>query len=217
MPKRRHEKNKHHNFGAVSAKPGIRTRISVPAYGFLRFPQRPIVRGGLLTGRTYIPVSAGFPCYGCGRPDWRTTSFDGTIVICRRGIRDGGIQKTDKNGSPYFLYHLSGQNSAPNYSRIAYAPERAFPEDLDRVNRDLLNMLSLRAEHRNGLLERGLSDDAIAKRGYKSLSLEGRGKRRNNWWTRTESSCAPQSQACTSRTVLGLSQGPAGLLSRYAT
>jgi hypothetical protein len=100
-----------------------------------------------------------------------------------------GLHRVDKSGGDYWLYRIGGSindrdadNGVPKSvaamhsqtSQPVLAP--ADPDTLDKVYRALLKGLSLSAVHRDNLRKRGLSDEEINFREYKSLIGPGRSK-----------------------------------------
>ncbi len=87
-------------------------------------------------------------------------------------------KKKDKNGAEYHLHRLDG--TAP---RTAPAPplppsgpvaERADADTLHTVYSALLARLQLSEAHREALRQRGLTDDEIDRRDYRTLAVQGR-------------------------------------------
>jgi hypothetical protein len=126
------------------------------------------------------------PCPICGKTDWCSVSMDGRLVACRRESKGATKVKTDKSGAEYYLHRigpLSDSNigtttreEKPRCAAVAATPvSRAEPASLDRAYQALLTNLSLSDFHRDALKARGLSDDEIAKRGYRSYPRTGRG------------------------------------------
>jgi hypothetical protein len=74
----------------------------------------------------------------------------------------------------YWLHRLTDDSRpAPEIPEEPTA-ERAMPEDLDRVYRALLGLLSLSSAHRKALLRRGLDEGAIHGASYRTLLKTGR-------------------------------------------
>lgn len=116
-------------------------------------------------------VSKTDRCPICGKSDWCSVSRDGTVICCRRDYGSGGIPKNDRSGTPYWLHFKNepAANSAPPHSKEKDRP-RANADVLNEVYKELLREFSLHDPHRRNLLERGLSDGEINRRGYGSLS-----------------------------------------------
>lgn len=128
-------------------------------------------------------------CPICGKPDWCSISTDGTWAVCRRVDTGDGLHRVDKSGGDYWLYRIGGsiddsdmdngtqRDVAADYSETSQpvlAP--ADPDTLDKVYRALLQELSLSAVHRENLRKRGLSDEEINFREYRTLVGPGRAK-----------------------------------------
>lgn len=106
---------------------------------------------------------------------------DGALVLCRN-VSDGAVQtKMDTTGTEYYVHII---NSDVPYSRDSLDgavgpsatpdPEPASPEIVDKAYRMLLSELTLSPEHREMLRVRGLSDDEIKLRGYRSFPFTNR-------------------------------------------
>jgi hypothetical protein len=89
-----------------------------------------------------------------------------------------GIHRVDKAGTDYWLYRIDGTSkpvpvgSLPDVSQ--QEPERAPDDVLYKVYTGLLRALSLSDAHRANLRKRGLTDEEIDKRKYRTLPLQGR-------------------------------------------
>lgn len=126
----------------------------------------------------WISVSTSAPCPICGKPDWCAISADGKFAICRRECK-GGQEKRDQNGATYYSHLLEAPlppmkrtSEVKRETETAY--ERADADTLYLAYSTLLNSLSLSDAHRQQLQKRGLSDEQIQERGYKSLGRNGR-------------------------------------------
>ena len=119
------------------------------------------------------------PCPICGKTDWCSMSSDGAVYCCRRMDTEGGIQKIDKSGIPYCLYFEEGWNET--YSTHPFTKsenvKRAEPAILDQVYQKLLHRFPLTSAHRQNLIQRGLNNEEIEKRGYGSLGANKRWKK----------------------------------------
>src|ERR1051326_6071833 len=121
---------------------------------------------------TWLEATRVEPCPICDKSDWCTRTAEGTYAICRRLDTGQGRHKVDQAGGDYWVYRLD-QSSATPAEDLRHLPRRrlAKPTDaetLDRVYRALLEMLTLSAVHREALQGRGLSDDEIRRRGYRT-------------------------------------------------
>jgi hypothetical protein len=134
-------------------------------------------------GREWRSVSRAEPCPVCKKGNWCRISMDGRTAACRREARGATKTKKDKNGADIFIHRLDGQAgnviefvAAPPSSAQTKPGERAEPALLDHAYRLLLGRLGLTAEHRSALRGRGLPDEEIDRRGYRSYPLPGRQK-----------------------------------------
>lgn len=133
-------------------------------------------------------VTRFIPCKICGRPNWCSASNDGAWAVCRRVDTGEGLHKIDKSGGDYWLYR-TGETDSDSYEADYPDPEPqsitpavapADPDTLDKVYRALLQQLILIPEHWENLRKRGLSDDQIDLRGYKTLAGPGRSQTAKN-------------------------------------
>jgi len=124
------------------------------------------------------------PCPICGKPDWCSISTDGVWAVCRRIDTGEGLHRIDKSGGDYWLYRMDGKafdkSNEDEYS-IQEIPEDskpvcADPDTLDKVYRALLQELGLSAAHKEELRRRGLNDNEIIRREYRTLTGSGRSK-----------------------------------------
>ncbi len=125
----------------------------------------------------FSEVTRYSPCPICGRPDWCSVSSDGNVICCRREY--GGIERLDISGTPYFLYFEDGWDSSSTRFRYPETKEiaKADPNTLHDVYTLLLNNFSLLSKHKDNLLQRGLPEDEIIRRGYGSLPEKKRWKK----------------------------------------
>jgi hypothetical protein len=116
------------------------------------------------------------PCPVCGKESWCQTSPDGVWAMCRRADTGEGIHRVDKVGMSYWLYPLKGARPARLAIELPLrqSPERASLDTLHRVYRSLLGSLHLAPSHYANLQGRGLPDDEIVHRGYRTLPVSGR-------------------------------------------
>jgi hypothetical protein len=124
-------------------------------------------------------VSADAPCPVCNHPDWCALSADGALAKCMR-VADGAWRsRTDKAGARYHLHRLQDA-SCPRQTSLPrpLGPEvsRAEPDLLNRVYTALMARLSLSSAHREALQARGLPDEEIERRGYRTLPVQGRAR-----------------------------------------
>lgn len=117
----------------------------------------------------WVRVSRSFPCPVCGRPDWCSLSEDGEVVKCMRVPSD--FSKVDASGSTYYI-HRQGDSPVPipgEFRRSDRGDERRAPVEVRaKVYEALFRRLRLRQDHRDDLRRRGLSEEEIGRRGYKS-------------------------------------------------
>ena len=120
----------------------------------------------------WVRVSRGEPCAVCGKPDWCTRTRDGAAVCCmrtpgERSLRNGGWLHQFVAGTPACL-----ASSPVDVTGVPRVPASA----LDRAYRALLAELDLLPLDRAHLLgpSRGLSLEAVARNGYRSLPGVGR-------------------------------------------
>jgi hypothetical protein len=93
-------------------------------------------------------------------------------------VAEGAFRtKTDKNGQEFYLHRLAGAAAsatpAPPLPTGA-ACERADADTLHTVYSALLAALQLSDPHRDNLRRRGLTDDQMDRRGYRTLPVRGR-------------------------------------------
>lgn len=132
----------------------------------------------------WFEVTKKNPCPICGHDSWCRIAKDGNAVCCQRG-NGGGIERYDKNGVPFWLYFLNeGQNNQINLDSLPPIPSstttprnnRADPDTLHEVYSTMLGdpAVSLSEEHKENLRQRGLPDEEIVRREYRSLPIRGR-------------------------------------------
>lgn len=134
-------------------------------------------------GQDWRNVSRAEPCPVCKKGNWCRVSKDGRTVACRREACGATKTKRDKNGADIFIHRLNGEATAttefvapPPSAAGTKVGERAEPAMLDHAYRFILARLTLSADHRDGLRNRGLSDEEIDRRGYCTYPLQGRRK-----------------------------------------
>lgn len=110
-------------------------------------------------------------CTHCNGNHWCRYSADGDAELCMQVLDDpGAIRKTNKRGEEFALYF---RNSGSDASREVYTREDdpiADVDTLDAVYKALLAELVLSVEHSENLMSRGLSEEWIARAGYKTIS-----------------------------------------------
>jgi hypothetical protein len=86
--------------------------------------------------------------------------------------------KTSKDGQTYYLHKLDGTARPDVAPPCPPGPDaaRAAPDLAHRAYSALLSRLTLSKAHREALQKRGLSDDEIDRRGYRSLPVQGRSR-----------------------------------------
>lgn len=98
-------------------------------------------------------------------------------MLCQRVEQGSYRTKTDKNGAPYYMHRLDGSHPAPPAPPLpAVNVNLADDETLHQVYGALLGGLSLSADHRLQLRQRGLTEEEIDRRGYRTLPKEGRSR-----------------------------------------
>ena len=124
----------------------------------------------------WVRVSNNSPCAVCKSSDWCSVSADGTVRKCMK-VADGAFRtKKDKNGAEYYLHRFDGTAPlppAPPPPSILVS-DRADGETLHRVYTALLARLQLSEAHRDSLRQRGMCDDEIDRRCYRTLAVRGR-------------------------------------------
>jgi len=124
--------------------------------------------------RNWVGVTADQPCEICGRPDWCARTADTALAVCRRSAssdRHGpGRRREDKSGGVYWFYRLRPDVASPKSThRPAPGVGRADADTLHHVYTHFLGALALRYAHRHALRVRGLTDEDIDARGYRTL------------------------------------------------
>jgi hypothetical protein len=103
--------------------------------------------------------------------------------MCRRLDTGEGLQKVDRAGVDYWLYRLeSPRTSTPLPLEPQAQSTRACASDdvLDQVYRTLLASLPLSVLHHTHLRQRGLSDEEIRRRQYRTLPPQRRAELARN-------------------------------------
>lgn len=117
------------------------------------------------------------PCRVCGQAGWCLAAEDGA-AICYRADTGEGYANEDKNKAPFWFYPPEGQRGGARTATIE-APvlpsaPRADTKTLHAVYGAFLASLTLSSAHRGNLRGRGLADNEIDARGYRTLPLRGR-------------------------------------------
>lgn len=123
----------------------------------------------------WVRVRRADRCPVCDGTSWCSYAADGSVAACMRDST--GLEQTDASGQTYYLHVLD--SSVPR--RDGAGPDAMQHEDrapvamLDEAYRYVLASLSLSESHHRDLATRGLSDDEIRARQYRTLPIEGRG------------------------------------------
>src|SRR5229473_1192305 len=124
-------------------------------------------------------------CPICDAESWCRISSDGELAACRQQSNGAFKTKADKNGAPVYLHRLNGSSDyrdkpvdthatpEPSATPIARAPA----DVVDQVYTAFLASLTLSDAHRDGLQQRGFSDEEIDRGWYRSLPVHGRSKK----------------------------------------
>lgn len=144
----------------------------------------------MATAAAWKEVDRFNPCIICGKIDWCSYSSDGVWAVCRRIDAGDALRKSDRSGADYWLYRVDGksfderdderEDIIPTATIEATKIERADTDTINTVYQALLNELNLSPEHRESLKKRGLSNEGINLRGYKTLPLRGRARLAKN-------------------------------------
>lgn len=129
----------------------------------------------------WINVSANTPCPICRRSDWCSVTRDGSLALCRREASPLANHGVDSGGVDYWIYNLKGESIDYSTRSIIVPPSdkrpaRADAETLDKVYRAILGHLVLSRDHKQNLLVRGLSENEIERRLYRTWPKKGRAK-----------------------------------------
>ena len=124
-------------------------------------------------------VTRAHPCPICKSPGWCSITADGGLAKCMKVEAGSFKTKADKNGQPYYLHRLDGA-ARPETAPPPRPPNPGVkPADADHLHRAysaLLAGLQLSKAHREALRSRGLSDEEIERRGYRTLPIRGRAR-----------------------------------------
>jgi hypothetical protein len=126
-------------------------------------------------GGRWTDATPQHPCPICRHTGWCSISPDGATALCHRV--GSGPPRYTRDGAPYWIHPLG-----PSHRREIRLDEplpladteRASSLRLDEAYRTLLAQLSLDGRHRDALEKRGLSENEIRRRGYRTLPREGR-------------------------------------------
>lgn len=122
-------------------------------------------------------VNNSHPCPICGKTDWCSFTSDGKLALCSR--TPGGAIKQARNGS--WIHRLdehqkkdqslsarSIQTKQINSKKEKPQCKRAIASHLHKVYSAMLEWLELYSQHKDDLLQRGLSRSFIKENCYKS-------------------------------------------------
>jgi hypothetical protein len=112
--------------------------------------------------KPFVNAKKNNPCPICGKTSW--CGFNDEIAVCMRVPSDREVA----NGG--WLHKLKEHNIVPNYNPPKPNPivKRKPDKFLDRVYRDFISHLILSAEHKENLLNRGMTEKEIAAGLYRS-------------------------------------------------
>lgn len=129
-------------------------------------------------GNLWRRVSRSRPCRICDHPDWCRITDDEEWAMCRRLDTGEGRHQVDAAGVDYWLYRLksaSGPRRPPHAEPREQASQACASDDiLDLVYRALLASVPLSGTHHAHLRRRGLPDDEIRRRQYRTLPAQRR-------------------------------------------
>ncbi|MFO0563828.1 MAG: DUF3854 domain-containing protein [Polyangiales bacterium] len=135
---------------------------------------------GSVGGRTgWLDASRSRRCPICDADTWCQIGRGehAGIVLCKRV--SSAREKTNRDGVTYWVHRelnvALGSNAIDREDAMSVVP-RAPAVVLDEAYRAVLATLRLDDHHRDNLRARGLSDEAIARGGYRSLRVEGRAR-----------------------------------------
>ena len=132
--------------------------------------------------RKWSEVNRSQPCPVCQGTKWCQISTSGQWATCRRqadGPFGPGKLKLDKDGVEYYAHRLTEKSaSVPSLSLVppldSQSIQKADANTLNRVYLALLEHCALSAQHRQSLLERGLTNEDIQLRQYRSHAISSR-------------------------------------------
>jgi putative DNA primase/helicase len=125
---------------------------------------------------TWRRVSPSHPCAICERADWCGYTEDGLRARCMRNashhVYGSGQETVGDDGATGWTYRLGpdpGEWEEPQFGLADGRGKLADPDTLHRVYSELLRHLPLTDRHAGDLRRRGLSDEQISGRGYRTL------------------------------------------------
>src|SRR5882724_3010982 len=124
-------------------------------------------------------VSSASPCAICKEPDWCSVTADRAVAKCMRVEEGAWRSDTDKAGTRYHLHRIEGaarRSQIPLPRPLGPEVSRADADLLSRAYTALLARLSLSSAHLAALQDRGLPDEDIERRGYRTLPIQGRAR-----------------------------------------
>jgi hypothetical protein len=122
-------------------------------------------------------VTQGHPCPICKAQSWCSVTADGTLAKCMKVEADSFKTGEQKDGARCYLHRLAGvAHSEPPPRSFGPQTPRADADQLHRAYSAMLALLQLSLAHRKALGGRGLSDEEIDRRGYRTLSRQGRSR-----------------------------------------
>jgi hypothetical protein len=114
------------------------------------------------------------PCPVCSKRGWCSVTIDGQVACCRRKEDGCYAAREDTNSTPYFLHRVENGRAQDWTEYRTAAAGRAPDRVVHNVYVSLLEALELEPRHRDQLLGRGLTDQEITDRGYRTLPRGGR-------------------------------------------
>ncbi len=112
----------------------------------------------------FARVTRSSPCPICGRTDW--CSYEENVALC---MREGSVHPTQNGG---WLHKLTEKHEIKNPEP---PPSQRKPDqELDKIYRKLLDVLSLSEKHKNDLASRGMTEFEIKMGRYRTLPESGR-------------------------------------------
>ena len=123
-------------------------------------------------------VSKHEPCQICGGIDWCGVTSDGRLAHCMR-VAEGAVKDASDGG---WLHRIGDGEREPSSRRLEAIPQqdvsaRLSPDSHNRIARELGQLFPLSDAHHQALRGRGMSDDMIQWRGYRTLTKDGIAKK----------------------------------------